>query len=345
MSTRKVMANAVRAAAGDGNPATVAQVLGMLNAYDHRWSQEPFHIVDVEKDYDIPITAFSREAPPERSLAGKIDAVVEYDGNHYVLEHKTTSFDVTPNSAFWQSINMSGQCTGYSMGLAADGIEVEGVIMDAVKKTAIRPKKIAKKDRDAIEDQLVWLGKEVSQDDVAELRANDWKETPHFFGMRVEQTMLDDIDKYFCREVVVKTPAQTQEYTAEVVSTIQLIEHSRHSQNHIRHLGSCFNFNKPCPFIPLCNRTDHPESENWRKRESVHNELRVGGHNSLTHSRTQCYQTCNRKHHYQYDLQLEKVKESRDDALFIGDLFHQGLEARFKWIRDTRLKEETNESG
>ena len=203
MTTRKIMTDAVRAAAGDGNPAVVAQVLGMLNAYDHRWSQEPFNIVDVEKEYDIPITAFSRAAPEEWSLAGKSDAVVEYDGNHYVLEHKTTSFDVTPNSAFWQAINMSGQGTGYSMGLAASGIGIEGVIMDAVKKTAIRPKKIAKKDRDTIETELLWLGKEVSQDDVAELRANDWKETPHFYGMRVEQVMLDDIDKYFCREVVV----------------------------------------------------------------------------------------------------------------------------------------------
>jgi hypothetical protein len=200
--------------------------------------------VDVEKEYDIPITAFTRDAPEEWSLAGKIDAVVEYDGNHYVLEHKTTSFDVTPHSSYWQSLFMSGQVAGYSLGLSASGIVVDGSIIDAVKKPAIRPKKIAKKDRDAIETELMWLGKEVSQDDVAELRANDWKETPHFYCMRVEQVMLDDIDKYFCREVVVKTPAQLKEFTAEIVATVQMIERSRHSQQHVRHLGSCFNFKK-----------------------------------------------------------------------------------------------------
>jgi len=326
---------------------TLHFVYGMVQAYIEVYKEEPFTVLAVEEEFDIPfsrliedISPSLQEVPGDWSWAGKIDAIVEYEDTIFVLEHKTTASAVdNEDGTFWSSMEMSGQVASYMLALFDQGLQVAGTIYDAARKPGIRPRKLTKSEIEGIEDHWVYQGREIEMDNLRAsefmdtLEQRNWRETDYLYGMRVYRTMVQDPAKYFGRRVVRKTRKQLAEFVDEAVQTAKFIESSRESQKHIRHLGSCFAYSKPCQYISLCQRVDNPESNRWYRRSETNSELASShhnAHNALTHSRKECYQLCPRKHHYQYDLQLEKEGKPQDGNLTIGTLFHAGLEAHFR---------------
>ena len=321
-------------------------VYGMLLAYIDVYEKEPFSVVSVEEEFSIGFSRLVADISPtldlkihdEWSWAGKIDAVIDYEGSVFVLEHKTTASAIdNEDGTFWSSMEMSGQVASYMLALFDQGVQVAGTIYDAVRKPSIRPRKLSKTDIEGIENHWTYQGQELALDSLKaseylhELEQQNWRETDNQYGLRVFRTMADSPEKYFGRRVVKKTRKQLAEFVDEAVQTVQFIESSRKSHRHIRHLGSCYAYSKPCQFISLCQRTDNPDSDRWQKRAKKNSELSASDRDRelLTHSRKECYQLCPRKHHYQYDLQLERKGRPQDGNLTIGSLFHKGLEAHF----------------
>ena len=321
-------------------------VYGMLLAYIDVYEKEPFSVVSVEEEFSIGFSRLVADISPtldlkihdEWSWAGKIDAVIDYEGSVFVLEHKTTASAIdNEDGTFWSSMEMSGQVASYMLALFDQGVQVAGTIYDAVRKPSIRPRKLSKTDIEGIENHWTYQGQELALDSLKaseylhELEQQKWRETDYLYGLRVFRTMADSPEKYFGRRVVKKTRKQLAEFVDEAVQTVQFIESSRKSHRHIRHLGSCYAYSKPCQFISLCQRTDNPDSDRWQKRAKKNSELSASDRDRelLTHSRKECYQLCPRKHHYQYDLQLERKGRPQDGNLTIGSLFHKGLEAHF----------------
>jgi hypothetical protein len=88
-------------------------------------------------------------------------------------------------------------------------------------------------------------------------------------------------------------------------------------------------YGTPCKFLGICSGHDTPESDRWTRKQQVHNELdlEVDGRSVLTNSRIRCFQTCRRKHFYEYELGLSRVDEEEREALFFGGLWHATLDA------------------
>jgi ATP-dependent helicase/DNAse subunit B len=92
-------------------------------------------------------------------------------------------------------------------------------------------------------------------------------------------------------------------------------------------------YGSPCKFLGICSGHDTPESDNWRKLGRVHQELPLpaDGRDILTNSRIRCFQTCRRKHFYQYELGIERQDDEEKETLYFGRLWHAALEAWFSF--------------
>jgi len=346
--------SAVNAAADHGNTSELDTffVQGVLLAYMEHYYEEPFEVLLVEEEFEIPMSRLRREVlgrtcedPEDWAWGGKIDGVVKFDDSIFVLEHKTTSASIEdPHGIYWSSLEMSGQVASYIVALQDRGFEVAGTIYDVIKKPVIKPKKLTKKEIKILLEEGLWQGLAVDGE-ILEEASGDWRETPALYAMRVYRTMMDSPRKYFQRQVVHKTRKQVVEFLDEVDAATKYVDDNRTMQRHVRHLGACFSFNRACQFVGLCQRKDNPESGRWIHRTKTNNELTVGGHNTMTYSRKECLQLCPRKHHYQYDLKLERKGKPTDGNLYKGHLVHKGLECHFKNIRANQRAAAQGEDG
>lgn len=89
-------------------------------------------------------------------------------------------------------------------------------------------------------------------------------------------------------------------------------------------------YGSPCKFLGICSGHDTPDSDKWRRKKERHPELGDAiehDADALTNSRIRTFQTCRRKHFYEYELGIERQDEDEKEALYFGAMFHAALEA------------------
>jgi CRISPR/Cas system-associated exonuclease Cas4 (RecB family) len=59
----------------------------------------------------------------------------------------------------------------------------------------------------------------------------------------------------------------------------------------------------------------------------------------LTNSRVRTFQTCKRKHYFEYELAVSRVNEEERESLFFGTMLHVGLESWFNCFKADSLEE------
>jgi len=127
-------ATADRALADETQVATLA---GLLAAYFNVYlSDEPVKQLHPEVEFSLPLAG-------SRSFlcAGKIDGLgVLHDGRLVLIEHKTCSDDIGPESDYWLRLRANGQIMQYVLAARALGWQIETVIYDVARKPAIRQK-------------------------------------------------------------------------------------------------------------------------------------------------------------------------------------------------------------
>jgi hypothetical protein len=67
------------------------------------------------------------------------------------------------------------------------------------------------------------------------------------------------------------------------------------------------------------------------------------GRDILTNSRIRCFQTCKRKHYYEYELGIERLDEEEAESLFFGNLWHVAQAAWWRPVQSPTT--ERNEHG
>jgi hypothetical protein len=137
---------------------------------------------------------------------------------------------------------------------------------------------------------------------------------------------------YFQRRTVPRLDADLHEYATELWEHSQEILHTRRENRWSRNSGACMLYGTPCKFLGICSGFDQPDSDNWKRKANVHVELPLldgDGRDVLTNSRIRCFQTCRRKHFYEYELGIERQDEEEKEALLFGQIWHSALEAWF----------------
>lgn len=314
-----------------GDDPTIATIRGLIIAYDRHWGNQPWRTVEVEQTYHLPIVN-PETGRTSRTFthAGKTDGIIELDGRCYLLEHKTSSEDIAdPSSSYWKRLAIDAQVSGYVLSQWQLGRKLAGTVYDVIRKPSIRPKNIAKADRQQIILAGIYCRQNVTETTREALRIGLESENAELFEARLIADIAERPDWYFQRRTIPRLDADLSEYAAELWETADEIRQVRLNGHNYRNPGACMVYNSPCEFLSLCSGHDSPDSDAWKKREAIHSELDLAGVDQsgvLSYSRLQTFRTCRRKHYFRYELGIEPNREEKEN-LFFGRLFHEALAA------------------
>jgi len=219
-----------------------AKLNAMIEAYESVWGSHhiDFSEAQTEVKFSIPIKANVKDSA--WNYEGKIDAVVEHEGNAWLVEHKTTSMDIALGSDYWQRLEIDGQIEGYIFGYAkSTGIVPAGVIYDVAKKPQIRP---------------------LRQD-------KDNPETPEEYEARCYETIMKEPDKYLVRQKIYKTADKIAEFEKTLYHSARMIDYAVNNSFFPANADGCKVFGT-CPYFDVCS-SNAEIADNYRFQDTTPN--------------------------------------------------------------------------
>lgn len=282
--------SAMRAAAEQVDPYDLARAEAMLVGYDCRWGHERYEVLAVEAEFRATLPALPFEAP--QRLGGKLDALVRTpDGRVLIVEHKTSSEDISTGSAYWARLRLDGQVSLYYLGAEALGYEVAGVLYDVLGKPAMRPAKASADVRMTKEKrsrcgacrgtgmkrlgdgpfvdgcpQCQGTGERVEPArPMAGQRLTD--ETPDEYRARIVEALAADPDRYFQRLEIVRLESERAAHLEELRAEVREMSAAQPLPNP----DACTRWGATCQYLPAC--TGERRIEEYEKLGNLHPEL------------------------------------------------------------------------
>lgn len=315
-----------------------AKARGLIRGYDARWASDDWESVAIEQQFQLPIIN-PESGKPSRTFryAGKRDGLIRYipANKLWLREGKTCSEDIADGAApYWRRLTIDAQVSIYVLSQWQEGTKVDGTLYDVIRKPSIRPKEIAKAQRQHIVADGTYCGSRISMET---REAMLQRENGELFEARIASDCLERPAWYFQRRSIPRIDADVHEFAIELWDTADEIRLARLRERHTRNSGACMTWNRPCQFLGICSGCETVDSDKWQKRNCVHDELELAGdgRDLLTHSRMQTFRTCRRKHYYGYELGIERVDEDEAEALYFGQLIHHALEAWWSFYLPT----------
>lgn len=166
-------------------------------------------------------------------VQGEIDAVgfeTARPDEKAIFEHKTTSEDITPGSAYWRKVlQVDAQVSTYLR--AGETMGYKKVIYDVLRKPALKQKQ---------------------------------KETPDQFVARIIEDMAERPEYYFQRATVIRLEGEREDFVKDVLGTTRLMMVGEYPRN----VDSCFKWNRPCEFFSVCTgEVDINDDARFQTRE------------------------------------------------------------------------------
>jgi hypothetical protein len=310
-----------------------AKCRGLMIGYHARWSGADFRPTAIEST--TRATLFNPETHhPSRTftVAGKLD-VIGFQGDRLILmDHKTCSEDIEdPNSTYWRQLIVESQLSHYMLLEWINGRKLDGGLWDVIRKPSISPKLLSKKDFESVTFLKKYMGQPISEESIAALHA-EARETPEMYAMRLAIDCTEARPHwYFQRRFFPRLDMELHEQAKELWDHSQEIIQARRHNRWPRNSRACMLYGSPCKFLGICSGHDELDSSNWRLKSQVHNELQLegDGRDVLTNSRIGSFQTCRRKHFYEYELGIQRVEEDEKESLYFGECIHAALAAWF----------------
>lgn len=225
----------------DGDSARMA---GAVEGYKLRYPEEVWRTVYVEQQFEQDVINPATGAKsPLFTLKGKVDLVVEFEGEPWIVEHKTST---ATTGGDLERVAIDAQVLTYAdcIGRELD-TPVAGVIYNVIKRCQLRLK---------------------------------GKETPAEFRDRViEWYKGEDV---FIRERARINPAMIEQNRRNIWMTVQQMHLCRregfYPQNAGVTTGACAKWGRECEYADLCRSLDSPHSLANYKNQEPHGELEDG---------------------------------------------------------------------
>lgn len=307
----------------------------LMVGYHNRWKDAGYTPVQVEQivTADLMNPETQRKSRTFRS-GGKLDVIAKNYNGRGVMDHKTTSDDISdPNATIWAQLEIEGQPSHYSLLEWQNGRKLDWCVWDVMRKPQTRPKKLSKAERASVVSSRKYFGMNVSQTTLDLLQITE-SENYELYELRlIDDCTIQRPEWFFQRKPVPRLDSELLQYANELWEHGQEILHARNTGRHARNSGACLLYGSPCKFLGICTHKDNPNSEKWVQKTNVHVELpglEGDGRDLLTNSRIRCFQTCRQKHYLQYELGIERYDEEEREVLFFGHLWHSALEAWWK---------------
>lgn len=197
-----------------------ARALALFAGYVAHWRKPAGKVVLVEKEFRCALTNPATGADSRTfELAGKIDALTSDDGRHLLVEHKTTSEDISPGSAYWQRLRIDTQIPIYLRGAESLGYRCDGVLYDVLAKPKLRPKK---------------------------------GETSAQFYERCYAAVTDNPGAHYAQVELPILEREIDDAMADAWATARAIRESELTGRWPRNSDACVRWNRPCTYFGLC---------------------------------------------------------------------------------------------
>lgn len=243
LSTGDIQAAIATLTTADLDPFDAVRAEVMLIGYDARWADSGLETIAVEAEFDCPMTNPATGAASRTyRLAGKIDAVVRLpDGRVAIMEHKTTSVDISGGSPYWERLRLDAQVSTYFVGARSLGFDPEVCIYDVLRKPGIRPRLATPMEsRRYKKDGSLY----------ANQRTED--ESPEQFRDRLIEAVSAAPDAHFARGEVVRFESEEKDAAHDMWMVGRMIRNSELAGRWPRNPDACERYGRFCEFWPLC---------------------------------------------------------------------------------------------
>lgn len=245
----------------------VARMRVLLMAYTVVWDKIPCKVIGVEVPFELELkNPQTGEVSDFWRRAGKIDLIIEVKGPRIILvEHKTTSEDPTPGSAYASRTHIDEQLSIYNAAAKQLGYKPDTIVYDVLRKPDIRPMKAAG------EIKLKKNGEPRKGQRTAD-------ETPKEFEQRFLEEIKKDIGKYIVQISVKRLSDDVARFEQEFWSQSEIMRFSIENNHRVRNSHACSrHYGGVCPYLDVCRGMARLEdSAKFRKMDDVHPELRGG---------------------------------------------------------------------
>ena len=214
----------------------IFKAIAMMEGYSQRYDGDNYETIAVEAEYRAPLLN-PDTGKPSRTwvLAGKIDAIAkDRDGKIIIVEHKTTSDSVAPESKYWRKLTIDGQVSGYLVGAAALGYKPAYCLYDVLAKPKHEPKMATPED-----------GRKYTKDGKLYAKQRETDETPDEYGERVFGEIMKTPEKYYGRRDIVRLESEIESYSRDMwaiglmIRACQLGNSWPHNGNACTEFGGC----------------------------------------------------------------------------------------------------------
>lgn len=214
--------------------STIAALLA--GYYDHYGPKETVGKLNPEEQFAHAIEGTNFESQ------GKIDGLGTLKrGGHVLVESKTTSDSLLPDSDYWLRLRFNLQLYQYYDAATVKGWEIQEVIYDVTRKPSIRPmQSVDELDEDGLKIVVDQEGNRVfntkgknkglprqSGDKAKGYVVKSHKETPDEFCDRLYQDTLARPEFYFCRKEVPILESDFQQFKNQRIALVGMIEDFR----------------------------------------------------------------------------------------------------------------------
>lgn len=196
-------------------------------------------------------------------VGGKMDGMFVKDGKVFVMEHKTTSSDISPGSAYWLRLHLDSQVSTYIHGAKAHGHDVFGTCYDVIKRPSTKPKKATPVEK-----------RKFKKDGTLYKNQRELDETPNEYGERIAADIAEDPSEYFRRCTVVRSETEMVEAQRDTWQTTRAMHDSLVNGTDYKNPDACEKFGSMCEFFDLCTGAASADDETrFVKLASKHPEL------------------------------------------------------------------------
>lgn len=250
--------------AAECDPLDRAKAYALLLGYDTRWAEVTMEVIAVEKSFQTDLVNPETKASSRTwQLAGKLDAVVRINGRLLVVEHKTSSEDVTPGSNYWKRLRIDGQVSTYFIGSASLGYAVDACLYDVIKKPALRPYKATPEE-----------SRKYTKDGNLYANQRDRDETAEEYQERLITDIAEKPTEYFSRGEVVRLESEIKEAMYDDWQLTKQLQESRLAARYPRNPDACVMYGQTCEFFGVCCGEASLEDQSlFLRQENVHPEL------------------------------------------------------------------------
>jgi len=250
---------------GGADPVSLIIAEELMALYDATWGAEPYEVLAVEAEFQTDLRNPETGAASRTfRLGGKIDAVVRdtNDGRVLIVEHKTSSDDISPGSDYWKRLQIDNQVSTYFVGARAIGYDVQACLYDVIGKPRMRPLKATpESDRRYKKDGSLY----------ANQRAED--ESLDDFRIRLREELQSNPGRWLQRGEVVRLESEEQDAAFDLWQVSSQIREADRTGRHPRNPSQCSAYGRTCEFFDVCTGTTSLDDPRFRRASDAHEEL------------------------------------------------------------------------